>query len=60
MLLTRQRPSPVGRRRYPYARFAGFSVTADRPVAFQVDGDYLGERVSGSSVSVPDALQVVV
>jgi diacylglycerol kinase family enzyme len=38
----------------------GFSVTADRPVAFQVDGDYLGERVSVEFRAVPDALQVVV
>lgn len=39
---------------------AGFTVTADRPVAFQVDGDYLGERESVAFRAVPEALAVAV
>jgi diacylglycerol kinase family enzyme len=38
----------------------GFTVTADRPVAFQVDGDYLGERRSVEFRAVPEALAVLV
>jgi diacylglycerol kinase family enzyme len=34
-------------------------VTADTPVATQIDGDFLGERESMTFVSVPDALSVV-
>jgi diacylglycerol kinase family enzyme len=37
-----------------------FTVTADRPVAFQVDGDYLGERTEVAFSSVPHALTVLV
>ncbi len=36
-----------------------FTVTADHPVAFQVDGDYLGERSSVAFEAVPTALTVV-
>lgn len=38
----------------------GFTVTADRPVRLQVDGDFVGERRGAEFVSVPDALTVVV
>ncbi len=34
-------------------------LAADRPMAVQVDGDYLGERQSVLLVAVPDALRVV-
>ena len=37
----------------------GFTVTADEPVSFQVDGDYLGARSAVSFESVPKALRVV-
>jgi diacylglycerol kinase family enzyme len=37
-----------------------FSVTSDQPVAFQVDGDFLGERTQVAFTSVPKALRVVV
>ncbi|MEU9891722.1 diacylglycerol kinase family protein [Sphaerisporangium sp. NPDC051011] len=37
-----------------------FTLTARRPVAFQLDGDYLGERERVSFRSVPSALQVLV
>lgn len=39
---------------------AGLTVTSPDPVAFQVDGDYLGERTSVTFRSVPKALRVVV
>jgi diacylglycerol kinase family enzyme len=37
-----------------------FTLTATRPVAFQLDGDYLGERESVTFRSTPNALQVLV
>jgi diacylglycerol kinase family enzyme len=36
------------------------TLTADRPAAHQVDGDYLGDRTSVTFRSVPDALCVLV
>jgi diacylglycerol kinase family enzyme len=36
-----------------------FTVIASRPQAFQLDGDYLGERQKVHFVSVPDALRVI-
>ncbi|GAA2613531.1 diacylglycerol/lipid kinase family protein [Paractinoplanes durhamensis] len=38
---------------------AEFTVVANRPQAFQLDGDYLGERQKVHFVSVPDALRVI-
>ncbi|RBQ15395.1 diacylglycerol kinase family lipid kinase [Spongiactinospora rosea] len=38
---------------------AEFTLTASRPVAFQLDGDYLGEREQVTYRSVPAALQVL-
>ena len=38
---------------------AVLTLTADRPVAFQIDGEYVGEREQVSFRSVPDALRVV-
>ena len=37
---------------------AALMVTADRPVAFQIDGEYVGERERVHFRSVPDALRV--
>jgi diacylglycerol kinase family enzyme len=37
-----------------------FTLRADRPMALQVDGDYLGDRDAVQFTSVPAALQVVV
>jgi diacylglycerol kinase family enzyme len=37
-----------------------FTLAARRPTAFQLDGDYLGERERVTFVSVPSALQVLV
>jgi diacylglycerol kinase family enzyme len=36
-----------------------FRLTADRPLHFQVDGDYLGEREAVAFRAVPRALRVV-
>jgi diacylglycerol kinase family enzyme len=36
-----------------------FTVVASRPQAFQLDGDYLGERQKVHFVSVPSALRVI-
>ena len=36
-----------------------FTVVASRPQAFQLDGDYLGERQKVHFVSVPEALRVI-
>jgi diacylglycerol kinase family enzyme len=36
-----------------------FRITADRPMHFQVDGDYLGERSAVAFSSVPRAIRVV-
>ena len=36
-----------------------FTLTADVPLAAQVDGDYVGERLSMSFESVRDALTVI-
>ncbi|MBG0561804.1 diacylglycerol/lipid kinase family protein [Actinoplanes aureus] len=38
---------------------AEFTVVASRPQAFQLDGDYLGERQKVHFVSVPSALRVI-
>jgi diacylglycerol kinase family enzyme len=39
---------------------ARFGVQSEEPVAFQVDGDYLGQRTSVAFDSVPNALRVIV
>jgi diacylglycerol kinase family enzyme len=38
---------------------ATFTITASRPVAFQVDGEYVGERECVTFRSVPDAIRVL-
>lgn len=37
-----------------------FTLRADRPIAFQLDGDYLGERTEVRFRSVPEAIRVVI
>ena len=49
-----------GRHLFRLHDLARFSLRSDRPLGFQVDGDYLGEREQVSFVSVPDALRVVI
>lgn len=47
-----------GRRVLVRHDLAGITLSAQRPVAFQVDGDYLGPRERVTFRSVPDALSV--
>jgi Sphingosine kinase and enzymes related to eukaryotic diacylglycerol kinase len=37
---------------------SNFVLTATRPTAFQIDGEYLGERTNVTFTAVPDALRV--
>ncbi|MCZ3389174.1 MAG: diacylglycerol kinase family lipid kinase [Actinomycetia bacterium] len=57
-LSSRDRP-PTGTGVVHRHDLTGFTVTADESVAFQVDGDYLGERASVTFEAVPKALQVI-
>lgn len=38
---------------------AEFTLLAERPQAFQLDGDYLGEREEVRFTSIPAALRVI-
>lgn len=54
-------PPPRARRRLLRVHdLAEFTLRADRPTAFQVDGDFVGERESVRFRAVPDVLSVVV
>ncbi len=57
-LSSRDRP-PTGAGVVHRHDLTGFTVNADEPVAFQVDGDYLGERSSVTFEAVPKALRVI-
>ncbi len=57
-LSSRDRP-PTGTGVVHRHDLTGFTVTSAEPVAFQVDGDYLGERSSVRFEAVPKALQVI-
>ncbi len=54
-----RRPDPRGRRVLRRHDLAGFTLSADRPMAFQLDGEYLGEREKVQFMAVPLALRVV-
>jgi diacylglycerol kinase family enzyme len=54
------KPDPHGRRMVGLHDLDEFTLTAERPLAVQVDGDYIGERASLKCVAVRDALRVVV
>jgi diacylglycerol kinase family enzyme len=53
-------PRPHGRHQLHLHDEDGFVLRADRPLAFQVDGDDLGDRTSVTFRAVPRALDVVV
>jgi diacylglycerol kinase family enzyme len=53
------RPRPRGRAVLSLHDTPGFRLTTDRPMAFQVDGDDLGDRTEVVFRSVPHALDVV-
>jgi diacylglycerol kinase family enzyme len=52
-------PDPRGRQVLRMHDQAEFTVVANRPQAFQLDGDYLGERQKVHFLSVPQALRVI-
>ncbi|MEW9555732.1 diacylglycerol kinase family protein [Nonomuraea sp. NPDC050783] len=59
-ILTESEVLPSGKHLVQLHDEAEFTLTADRPVAFQLDGDYLGERESVTFRAIPNALQVLV
>ncbi len=52
-------PDPRGRQVLRLHDVAEFTLVASRPQAFQLDGDYLGEREKVRFTSVPAALRVI-
>lgn len=58
MLSAGDRP-PRGRQIVTLHDEAAFTVVAGRPIAFQVDGEYVGERECVTFRSVPHALRVI-
>ena len=52
-------PDPRGRRVLTMHDVATFTITSTRPMAFQLDGDYVGEREKVHFTAVPLALRVV-
>ncbi|MER6946872.1 diacylglycerol kinase family protein [Nonomuraea sp. NPDC000554] len=59
-ILTESDSLPAGRHLVQLHDEAEFTLSADRPLAFQLDGDYLGEREYVTFRSTPNALQVLV
>jgi len=59
MLAGRRADPPRGRGLIARHDLAGLTLEADRPVAFQIDGEYVGERERVTFRAVPDAIQVV-
>ncbi|TQS42273.1 diacylglycerol/lipid kinase family protein [Cryptosporangium phraense] len=53
-------PDPHGRQVLRRHDLSGFVLRSDRPLAAQVDGDYLGELTEMRFTAVPEALRVVV
>jgi diacylglycerol kinase family enzyme len=58
--LARRSAPPRGRHMRCLHDVGEFTLRADRPVGFQLDGDYLGERTRVSFRSVPKAIRVVI
>ncbi|WP_428963722.1 diacylglycerol/lipid kinase family protein [Micromonospora fluostatini] len=54
-----QQPDPHGRQVLRLHDLAEFTLVSARPQAFQLDGDYLGEREKVRFTSVPAALRVI-
>jgi diacylglycerol kinase family enzyme len=57
-ILARHR-RPHGKRVLGLHDLAAFTLRADRPLAFQLDGEYLGERDKIEFLAVPEALRIV-
>lgn len=49
-----------GKHLYRQHDIGSFTLRSDRPLGFQVDGDYLGEREHVTFEAVPNALRVVI
>jgi len=58
--MLRRRPRLRGRHLVTLHDLSSFSLRSDRPLGFQVDGDYLGEREQITFTAVPAALRVVI
>jgi diacylglycerol kinase family enzyme len=58
--MLRRRPRLRGRHLVTLHDLSSFSLRSDRPLGFQVDGDYLGEREQVTFSAVPAALRVVI
>jgi diacylglycerol kinase family enzyme len=54
-----KRPNPHGKHVLNLHDLESFTLTSARPLAFQLDGDYLGERDSVIFTAVDNALRVV-
>jgi diacylglycerol kinase family enzyme len=54
-----RRPNPRGKQVLSLHDVAQFTLRAERPLAFQVDGDFVGERALVTFVAVPEALRVL-
>jgi diacylglycerol kinase family enzyme len=52
-------PGPHGRQVLQLHDVSEFTLLSARPQAFQLDGDYLGEREKVRFTSVPAALRVI-
>ncbi|MCT9931248.1 diacylglycerol kinase family protein [Planotetraspora sp. A-T 1434] len=59
-IVAERRGLPTGKHLVQVHDEAEFTLLASRPVAFQLDGDYLGEHEWVVFRSIPDALQVLV
>jgi diacylglycerol kinase family enzyme len=57
-LLTGRLPGLHARHTLTRHDLSGFTLSATRPTAFQLDGEYLGERTKVTFSAVPDALRV--
>lgn len=54
-----RRPNPRGKHVLHLHDLAGFTLRSSTPMAFQVDGDYLGERDKLDFTAIPNALRIV-
>jgi diacylglycerol kinase family enzyme len=52
------RPHPHGKHMLTLHDLPEFTLRGVRPLAFQLDGDYLGERTNVTFSAVPEALRV--
>jgi len=58
-MMSRRAEPPRGRAILARHNLAELTLQADRPVAFQIDGEYVGEREQVRFLAVPDAIRVV-